>query len=60
MELISPDGKTLRSHGEPATIQMAFSPDSKRLYGIRVEPELCVLYSLDILTKAEKILGEIS
>src|SRR5580658_10297199 len=37
--LISPDGKTLRGYGEPNAIQMTFSADSKRLYGIRVEPD---------------------
>ena len=58
--IISPDGKTIRSYGEPSTIQMTFSPDSKRLYGIRVEPDRCILYSLDIATKEEKIIGDIS
>ncbi len=33
--IISPDGKTVRSFGDPKTIQVTFSPDSKRLYGIR-------------------------
>jgi Tol biopolymer transport system component len=58
--LASPDGKTLRSYGEPNTTQMTFSPDSKRLYGIRVEPDRCVLYSLDIATKEQKVIGDIS
>jgi Tol biopolymer transport system component len=58
--LISPDGKTLRSYGEPETVQMTFSSDSKRLYGIRIEPDRCVLYSLDIASKEEKTIGEIS
>jgi Tol biopolymer transport system component/predicted Ser/Thr protein kinase len=57
--LISPDGKTLRSYGEPKTVQMAFSSDSKRLYGIRVEPDRRTLFSLDIATKEEKTIGEI-
>jgi Tol biopolymer transport system component len=58
--VISPDGKTVRSFGEQPTVQMTFSADSKRLYGIRVEADRCVLYSLDIATKDEKIIGDIS
>jgi Tol biopolymer transport system component len=58
--IISPDGKTIRSFGEPKTIQVTFSPDSKRLYGIRAEDDRCVLYSLDIATKDVKTIGEIS
>jgi Tol biopolymer transport system component len=58
--LISPDGKTVRSYGEPKTIDMTFSADSKRLYGIRVEPDRRTLYSLDIATKGVKTIGEIS
>ena len=58
--LISPDGKTLRSYGEPNTIEMTFSADSKRLYGIRVEPDRRTLFSLDIATKEVKTIGEIS
>ena len=58
--VISPDGKTLRSYGQPTTIQMTFSADSKKLYGIRVEPDRNILYSLDIATKEEKIIGDIS
>jgi Tol biopolymer transport system component len=58
--LISPDGKTLRSLGEPKAIQMTFSADSKLLYGIRVEADRSVLFSIDSATKEEKIIGEIS
>jgi eukaryotic-like serine/threonine-protein kinase len=58
--LISPDGKTLRSYGEPKTVGMTFSADSKRLYGIRVEPDRTTLFSLDIATKEVKTIGEIS
>jgi Tol biopolymer transport system component len=57
--LISPDGKTVRSYGEPKTIEMTFSPDSKRLYGIRVERDRRTLFSLDIATKEVKTIGEI-
>jgi Tol biopolymer transport system component len=58
--LISPDGKTVRSYGESTTVQMTFSADSKKLYGIRVEADRCILYSLDILSKEEKIIGDIA
>src|SRR5262249_44542913 len=55
--LISPDGKTLRSYGEPKTVEMTFSADSKRLYGIRVEADHRTLFSLDIATKEAKTIG---
>ena len=58
--IVSPDGQTVRSFGEPKTIQMTFSPDSKLLYGIREETDRCVLYSIDIATKQEKTIGEFS
>jgi|SRR5580693_1141621 serine/threonine protein kinase len=58
--LISPDGKTVRRYGESTTIQMTFSADSKKLYGIGVEPDRCILYSLDIQTKEKKIIGDIA
>jgi TolB protein len=57
--LSSPDGKTLRSYGEPHTVEMTFSADSKRLYGIRVEADRRTLYSLDIATREVKTIGEI-
>ena len=58
--LSSPDGKTLHSFGEPQTIEMTFSADSKRLYGIRVGTDRRTLFSLDIATKEVKTIGEIS
>jgi Tol biopolymer transport system component len=57
--LMSPDGKTARSYGEPNTVDMTFSADSQRLYGIRVEPDRRTLFSLDIATKQVKTIGEI-
>src|SRR5262249_10217875 len=41
------------------TIEMTFSADSKRLYGIRVESDRRTLFSLDIGTKEVKTIGEI-
>lgn len=58
--VISPDGKTVRNYGESKTVQMTFSADSKKLYGIRVEADRCVLYSLDIGTKEQKAIGDIA
>ncbi len=58
-DLISPDGKTLRSYGEPHAAQMTFSTDSKHLYGIRVEADHRTLFSLDIASKEVKTIGEI-
>ncbi len=55
----SPDGKTLRSFGELNTIDMTFSADSKRLYGIRMEPDRRTLFSIDIATKEVKTIGDI-
>jgi TolB protein len=57
--LRSPDGKTQRSFGEPNTVEMTFSADSKRLYGIRMEPNRRTLFSIDIATKEVKTIGEI-
>jgi hypothetical protein len=57
---VSPDGKTVHSFGEPKTVQITFSPDSKLLYGVRVETDRCVLYSLEIATAKEKTIGEFS
>ncbi len=57
--LISPDGKTVRTLGEPNAIQVTFSADSKLLYGIRFDKDRRTLFSIDIATKAEKIIGDV-
>ena len=57
--LISPDGKTLRTYGEPKAVQMTFSADSKRLYGIRVENRGNTLFSIDLATKEVKNIGDV-
>jgi eukaryotic-like serine/threonine-protein kinase len=57
--LISPDGKTVRAYGEPDAIQVTFSADSKRLYGIRVEKGEPILFSIDIATKEKKTIGDL-
>jgi serine/threonine protein kinase/Tol biopolymer transport system component len=57
--LISPDGKTVHTFGEPKAVQTTFSADSKRLYGVRVDQDRNTLFSLDIATKEEKTIGDI-
>ena len=58
--LISPDGKTLRALPELNATELTFSADSKRLYGIRVDPDSRTLFSFDIATRQIKTIGEIS
>ena len=57
--LISPDGKTVRTVGQPNAIQMTFSADSKLLYCIRLDKDRLTLFSVDISTKGEKIIGDV-
>jgi Tol biopolymer transport system component/predicted Ser/Thr protein kinase len=58
--LISPDGKDQRSIGEPKAVAAVFSADSKKVYGIRVEPAKNTLFSLDLATNESKTIGEIA
>jgi serine/threonine protein kinase len=53
--LISPDGKTLRSLGKLNGRHLAFSLDGKKLYGIHAEKEQEYLYSVDLSTPANTI-----
>jgi serine/threonine protein kinase len=48
--LVSPDGKTVRPLGNIATSYLAFSKDSKLLYGIREENGKTTLFSINIAT----------
>jgi len=62
--LISPDGKTVRSlaaanGGEPTVAALTFSADSQRLYGIRPEQDHNYLFSIDIASDQEKIIGDV-
>ncbi len=57
--VISPDGKTLRTYGEPRTVQMTFSADSRHLYGIRVDGDRNTLFSIDLATKEVKNIGDV-
>jgi hypothetical protein len=58
--LISPDGKTERALGVTDAIEMTFSKDSSRLYGIRREQGRGRLFSLDLATMALKNVGELT
>ena len=55
---MSPDGKTTRSLGDRKTPHFAFSSDGKLLYGLRSEKARQLLFSVDVATGAEKIVGE--
>ncbi len=58
--LISPDGKTERTVGEPQAGALTFSSDSQHLYGFRPEQDHNYLFSLDIASGREKLLGDIA
>jgi len=58
LNVISPDGKTLRTFEAPDTAQVTFSRDSKLLYGIRTGSARCILFSTDIATKQTRTIGE--
>lgn len=58
--LISADGKTERALGLSDAIEMTFSTDSGRLYGIRLEQGRTRLFSLDLATMKVKNIGELA
>jgi Tol biopolymer transport system component len=58
-ELISPDGKTTRSLGNNGNFRSMFSADGKLVYGIRSDGKRNILFSVDIATGAEKVLGDL-
>jgi Tol biopolymer transport system component len=57
--LYSPDGKTVRSLGEHRSLAYAFSADGKLLYGLRPGDNGETLFSLDVASGAEKIVGNV-
>jgi serine/threonine protein kinase/Tol biopolymer transport system component len=59
-ELISPDGKTTKSLRDRGSFYYMFSQDGKLLYGLRSENDRQVLFSIEIATDAEKVIGPIS
>ena len=58
LNVISPDGQTIRRFEAPDTAQVTFSRDSKLLYGIRVGTTRCILFSIDIASEQTKSIGE--
>jgi len=58
-ELISPDGKVTREIGDHHSPHYVFSHDSKLLYGMRQEGERQLLFSIDLATGRERIIGEV-
>jgi Tol biopolymer transport system component len=57
--LISPDGAANRSIGDRHSPYYMFSGDGKLLYGIRPDKERELLFSIDIASGAEKIIGDL-
>ena len=57
--LYSPDGKTVHSLGEHHADGYVFSPDGKRLYGLRFEANGESLFSVDAATGAERAIGTV-
>jgi Tol biopolymer transport system component len=60
VELISPNGKNLKSLGKLQTSYMAFSKDGKKLYGIKFEEGKSLLFSVDPTTLKTKVIKEIA
>ena len=58
-DLISPDGKTTRPLGNKGSRSYMFSADGKLVYGIRSDGEHNTLFSVDIATGGEKVLGDL-
>ena len=55
--LISTDGKTERSFGGHGSAFYTFSKDGKLLYGLRAEQEKQTLFSIDVTSGAERVIG---
>jgi Tol biopolymer transport system component len=57
--LYSPDGKTVRSLGEHRSEGYAFAPDGQRVYGLRRGDGGETLFTVDVASGAEKIVGNL-
>jgi eukaryotic-like serine/threonine-protein kinase len=57
--VISPDGKTDRRLGQWPTKAWVFSADEKLLYGLRADGDRELLFSADVATGAEKVIGDV-
>jgi Tol biopolymer transport system component len=58
-ELISPDGKTTRNLGARGSAHYMFSQDGRLVYGLRSEKDVQLLFSIDLTTGAERVIGSI-
>jgi eukaryotic-like serine/threonine-protein kinase len=58
--LISPDGTTTKSLGDHNSPHYVFSQDGKLLYGLRAEKDAQLLFSIDLASGRERIIGEVS
>jgi Tol biopolymer transport system component len=58
-ELLSPDGAVVRSLGDNHTPNYVFSQDGKLLYGLRGEGAGELLFSVDVATGAQKVIGDV-
>ena len=58
-KLISPDGKTTRPLGNHGSAHYMFSADGKLVYGIRPDGDRNLLFSVDIASGAEKVIGDL-
>ncbi len=57
--LYSPDGQKTKSLGDRGTPTYAFSQNGKLLYGIRHEGDKELLFSIDVASGAEKVMGDL-
>ncbi|HLK70200.1 MAG TPA: protein kinase [Bryobacteraceae bacterium] len=58
-DLYTPDGTLIRSLGDHHTTNYAFSRDGKLAYGLREEGQHVFLFSVDVMSGAEKVIGDV-
>jgi Tol biopolymer transport system component len=58
-ELLTTDGVFIRNLGDHHTRTYAFSHDGKLLYGLRGEGAQELLFSVDVATGTEKVIGDV-
>ncbi|HET9783757.1 MAG TPA: protein kinase [Terriglobales bacterium] len=58
LHLITPDGKSDRALGKLNTLAVAFSADSKQLYGIAADDQHVYLEAMDVATGALRRIGD--
>ena len=57
--LYSPDGKTTKSLGNHHSLGYVFSPDGKLVYGLRPAGDGDTLFTVDVASGAEKVIGKV-